>query len=38
MNAISGFLEEFVPFFEQFDNVMMEVRTKSANIKPILDL
>ena len=38
MNAISSFLEEFVPFFEQFDNVMMEVRTKSANIKSILDL
>ena len=38
MNGISGFLEEFVPFFEQFDNAMMEIRSKSANIKPILDL
>jgi hypothetical protein len=38
MNYISNFLEEFVPFFEKFENVMMEIRTKSANIKPILDL
>jgi hypothetical protein len=38
MNGISGFLEEFVPFFEQFNNAMMEIRSKSANIKPILDL
>jgi len=38
MNGVSWFLEEFVPFFEQFDNVMMEVRSKSANIQPILDL
>lgn len=38
MDGISWFLENFVPFFEQFENVMMEVRTKSANIKPILDL
>jgi spore photoproduct lyase len=27
-----------VEFFEQFDDVMMEIRTKSADIKPILDL
>ncbi len=38
MNGISGFLEEFVPFFEQFEDAMMEIRSKSANIKPILDL
>jgi hypothetical protein len=31
-------LENFVEFFEQFDDVMMEIRTKSADIKPILDL
>lgn len=37
-NKISNFLEEFVPFFEKFDNVMMEVRTKSTNIQDILDL
>jgi len=38
MNWISWFLEEFVPFFEQFNNTMMEIRSKSANIKPIFDL
>lgn len=58
MDNISGFLQEFVPFFENLNlssfevkgstwNVMegdgfwfamMEIRTKSANIKPILDL
>jgi spore photoproduct lyase len=37
-NSISDFLENFVPFFENFDNSMMEVRTKSSNIKQILDL
>jgi hypothetical protein len=53
MDNISGFLEEFVPFFEKIplspalspkgrkgaeSIAMMEIRTKSANIKPILDL
>ena len=38
MNNISGYLEEFIPFFEELENTMMEVRSKSANIKPILDL
>ncbi len=38
MDNISGFMWEFVEFFEQFENSMMEIRTKSANIKPILDL
>ncbi len=37
-NKISGFLQEFVPFFEKFDNVMMEVRTKSTSIQDIIDL
>lgn len=37
-NKISGFLQEFVPFFEKFDNVMMEVRTKSTCIQDIIDL
>ncbi|MDD3303078.1 MAG: hypothetical protein PHN31_05995 [Candidatus Gracilibacteria bacterium] len=37
-NKISGFLSEFVPFFEKFEGVMMEVRSKSTNIKDILDL
>lgn len=38
MNKMSNFIEEFVPFFEEKQGVMMEVRTKSANIKPLLDL
>jgi len=38
MDNISGFLREFVSFFEEFENSMMEIRTKSANIKAILDL
>jgi hypothetical protein len=53
MDNISGFLEEFVPFFENptlnsplpqgrgargEGIAMMEIRTKSANIKSILDL
>jgi len=38
MDSISWFMGEFVEFFEKFDNTMMEIRTKSANIKSILDL
>ncbi len=51
MDNISGFLKNFVPFFEKinspfhsvrtwenFTSSMMEIRTKSANIKSILDL
>ena len=38
MDNISWFMWEFVEFFEQFDNVMQEIRTKSWNIKSILDL
>lgn len=38
MDVLSNFSSEFVQFFEQFDNVKMEIRTKSANIKPLLDL
>ena len=38
MDWFSNFMEEFIEFFEQFDNVKMEIRTKWANIKPILDL
>lgn len=37
-NNLSNFLEEFVPFFEKFEDVMMEVRTKSTNIEEILNL
>lgn len=38
MDGFSDFMAEFVEFFEQFDNVKMEIRTKWANIKPLLDL
>lgn len=38
MNWLSNFIEEFVPFFEKQNNTMMEIRTKSANIKSILNL
>lgn len=39
INNLSWFTEEFIPFFEKFPkNIMMEIRTKSANIKPFLDL
>jgi hypothetical protein len=38
MDILSNFSSEFVQFFEQFDNTKMEIRTKSANIKPLLDL
>lgn len=38
MDNISWFMWEFVEFFEQFNDSMMEIRTKSANIKSILDL
>jgi spore photoproduct lyase len=43
MNGISGFLENFVNFFEEINQksrskIMMEIRTKSAHIQPILDM
>ena len=38
MDSFSNFSSEFIQFFEQFDNIKMEIRTKSANIKPLLDL
>ncbi len=38
MDAISGFNNEFIEYFEQFKWVKMEVRTKSANIKSLLEL
>ena len=38
MNYLSWFMKEFVPFFEEQKDTMMEVRTKSGNIQPILDL
>ncbi|MDF1682340.1 MAG: hypothetical protein P1U46_00810 [Patescibacteria group bacterium] len=38
MDLYSDFCNEFISFFEQFKNIKMEIRTKSSNIKPILDL
>lgn len=37
-NNISFFVQSFVPFFERFKNTILEIRTKSDNIKPLLDL
>ncbi len=38
MESLSWFHQSFIPFFEQFDNVLMETRTKSGNIQSLLDL
>lgn len=39
IDNLSWFCSEFIPFFEEFgENIMMEIRTKSSNIKPFLDL
>lgn len=38
MDTLSGFNQEFIEFFEQFKGVNMEIRTKSGNIKSLLDL
>ena len=38
MDVFSGFNQEFISFFEQFDGVKMESRTKSWNIQSLLDL
>lgn len=35
-NSLSLFVENFVPFFETLPNAMMEIRTKSVNIEPLL--
>ena len=39
IDNLSNFIENFVPFFEKFwDDVMMEIRTKSSNVRPFLNL
>lgn len=38
LNDLTNFVGEFVPFFETLSNAMMEIRTKSSNIKPLFDL
>lgn len=35
---ITNFVSEFVPFFDTLENVKMEIRTKSTNIKSLLSL
>lgn len=36
LDELSQFNQYFFPFFEQFEGVLMETRTKSANISSIL--
>lgn len=38
MELLSWFHQSFISFFEEFDNVLMETRTKSGNIQTLLDL
>lgn len=38
LENITHFAEHFIPFFSSFKNAFMEIRTKSANIAPILRL
>lgn len=38
MDMISWFNKKFIPYFEQFSGVHMEIRTKSGNIQSLLDL
>ncbi|MDD3145381.1 MAG: hypothetical protein PHV23_04695 [Candidatus Gracilibacteria bacterium] len=38
MNSLSDFSNEFIEFFEQFEDVKMEIRTKSSNITSLLNL
>ena len=38
MEGLTGFHSSWIPFFEQFEGVMMESRTKSSNIQSLLDL
>jgi len=38
LDSISWFNQAFIPFIEQFDNVLMETRTKSANVDSLLSV
>jgi len=38
LNYLTNFCEEFIEFFEKFEWIEMEIRTKSNNIKPLLNL
>lgn len=34
---VSGFLKEFIPFFRTLNNAVLELRTKSTNVKTLLN-
>ena len=36
LEPVSGFLQDFLPFFNKLDNAYLELRTKSANVKALL--
>ena len=38
LDSLSNFNENLIPFVEKFENVLMETRTKSANIDSILSI
>ena len=38
LDYISKFNESFIPFFETFNNVLMEIRTKSGDIESLLKI
>lgn len=38
MDNFTNFSSEFISFFEKYENVKMEIRTKSSNIKSLLNL
>lgn len=38
LDEMINFNQSFIPFFEKFDNVLMESRTKSSNIQSLLQL
>lgn len=38
MDGLSNFNQEFIEYFEKFEDIHMEIRTKSWNIQSLLDL
>lgn len=37
LDPLTGFIEQFMPFFEQHSNCLLELRTKSTQIRSLLD-
>lgn len=37
MDGVTGFADAFLPAFERLPNAWLELRTKSVNVKPLLD-